>query len=79
MHSLRIPYLPKHPSEPNEDYYNEFVKDVPIMESFKNSEHDSDRHLLSVVLNKIEGDSQYQNKNAYNEINICLKKCLGFF
>ena len=73
MRSLRIPYLPKHPSEPNEDYYNEFVKDVPIMESFKNSEHDSDRHLLSVVLNKIEGDSQYQNKNAYNEINICLK------
>ena len=29
--------------------------------------------LIIVVLNKIEGDSQYQNKNAYNEINICLK------
>lgn len=73
MHSLRIPYLPKHPSEPNEDYYNEFVKEIPIMESFKNSEYDSDRHLLSVVLNKIKEDSQYQNKNAYSEINICLK------
>ena len=73
MRPLRIPYLPKHPSEPNEGYYNEFVKDIPIMESFKNSEYDSDRHLLSVVLNKIKEDSQYQNKNAYNEINICLK------
>lgn len=73
MHSLRIPYLPKHPSEPNEDYYNEFVKEIPVMKSFKNSEYDSDRHLLSVVLNKIKEDSQYQNKNAYNEINICLK------
>lgn len=73
MHPLRIPYLPKHPSEPNEDYYNEFVKDIPIMESFKNSEYDSDRHLLSVVLNKIKEDSQYQNKRAYDEINICLK------
>lgn len=73
MRPLRIPYLPKHPSEPNEDYYNEFVKDIPIMEFFKNSEYDSDRHLLSVVLNKIKEDSQYQNKNAYNEINICLK------
>ena len=73
MRSLRIPYLPKHPSEPNEDYYNEFVKEIPVMKSFKNSEYDSDRHLLSVVLNKIKEDSQYQNKRAYDEINICLK------
>lgn len=73
MHPLRIPYLPKNPSEPNEDYYNEFIKYIPIIKSFKNSEYDSDRHLLSVVLNKIKEDSQYQNERAYNEINTCLK------
>ena len=73
MHPLRIPYLPKNSTEPNKSYYEELVKYIPMMELFKNSKYDSDRHLLSVVLNKIKEDFQYQNKEAFNEINTCLK------
>lgn len=73
MHPLRIPYLPKNPTEPNESYYNDLVKYMPMMELFKNSEYDSDRHLLSVVLNKVKEDSQYQTDETYKEINTCLK------
>lgn len=73
MHPLRIPYLPKNPTEPNESYYNDLVKYIPMMKLFKNSEYDSDRHLLSVVLNKVKEDSQYQTDETYKEINTCLK------
>ena len=73
MHPLRIPYLPKNPTEPNESYYSDLVKYMPMMELFKNSEYDSDRHLLSVVLNKVKEDSQYQTDETYKEINTCLK------
>ena len=73
MHPLRIPYLPKNPTEPNESYYKDLVKYMPMMELFKNSKYDSDRHLLSVVLNKVKEDSQYQTDETYKEINTCLK------
>lgn len=70
---LKIPYLPRNVKEPNSEYFNILKDKIPEISLFYNSKYDSDRHLLSAVLDKVVNDPQYQSERAYKEIGICLK------
>lgn len=71
---LNIPYVPDDISEPNENLYNKYVKSIPLLEYFYNSNYDSDRHLVREIVNKIEEKpEEFANNETYNAIQTCLE------
>lgn len=58
------------------NYYSEYpkwVKRMPTLEKFLNSEYKSDRYLVDVVIDGIKRHSDLQNDEAYNELELCLQ------
>lgn len=50
-----------------------WVKEIPELQRFLDSEHEEDNILAKALMNKIDNDNSYQNKKTYNEINACLE------
>ena len=69
---LKLPYIPLNATEPNETLYQKYKDKVPLYQTFYESEYDSDRHLLSKLLEYMDKDPDYQNEVAYENVNLCL-------
>ena len=66
---LDIPYVPDDLTEPNELLVEKYSRYIPLLEYFANSEHDSDRHLVREIVNKIEQcPEELANKATYDAI-----------
>lgn len=58
------------------NYYSEYpkwIKRMPTLEKFLNSEYKSDRYLVDVVIDGIKRHLDLQNDEAYNELELCLQ------
>ena len=69
---LELPYMPLHATEPDEELYQKYKDKVPLYQSLYESQYDSDRHLLNKLLNYMDKDLDYQNEEAYENVNTCL-------
>lgn len=70
---LDIPYVPSDTREPDEKLYEKYRKYISLLDYFKNSEYDSDRHLVREVTERIEKlPDELANKETYDAIQICL-------
>lgn len=69
---LELPYMPLNASEPNETLYQKYKDKVPLYKDLYESVYDSDRHLLSRLLDYMDQDLDYQNETAYESVNTCL-------
>ena len=70
---LSIPYIPSSLEEPNETLFNKYKDNIPSIEYFYCSEHQSDRHLIRDILNRIAGSpEEFENEKAYKAIEECL-------
>lgn len=71
---LNIPYIPDNTEEPNKELFNKYSPYMEYLAYFYNSKHDSDRHLVREIINKIEEKpEELANKKTYDAINTCLK------
>lgn len=70
---LKIPELPwrEMPNYSNE--FTEYFQYIPMLKTFSESEHASDRYLVNAVIDGIKRHSDLQNDEAYNELNACLQ------
>ena len=77
LRPLKIPSLkwkaidPK--KEPDAWGYEEYIMKIPMLQTFADSEYESDRYLVKAVVNGIERHKDLQCKEAYDEINACLE------
>lgn len=70
---LSIPYVPSNLEEPKEELFNKYKDNIPSAEYFYHSEHESDRHLIRDVLEKINSSpEEFENQEAYEAIEQCL-------
>ena len=70
---LDIPYEPENLEEPNKLLLDKYGSHIPLLKTFGESEHDSDRHLAREVINKIENNQEeLANKETYDAIQTCL-------
>ena len=69
---LKIPQLYWKDYPEDWDAYNKYVKDIPYLETFINSDYIGDRKLVWAILDGIKNKIGLDTKEAYNEINICL-------
>lgn len=53
--------------------YPKWIKRMPTLEKFLNSEYKSDRYLVDVVIDGIKRHLDLQNDEAYNELELCLQ------
>ena len=51
----------------------ELFKVIPMLETFANSEYESDRYLVDAIWDGIVRHKDLQNQEAYDEINACLE------
>ncbi len=69
---LKIPQLYWKDYPEDWDAYNKYVKDIPYLETFINSDYIGDRKLVWAILYGIKTRIGLNTKEAYDEINICL-------
>lgn len=70
---LSIPYIPSNLNEPSEELFNKYKPFLPSAEYFFNSEHESDRHLIRDVMEKMANSpDEFENQEAYDAIEECL-------
>ena len=75
LRPLKIPNLKWKPIEKEPDgwgYEEMFIK-IPMLETFAESEYESDRYLVKAIVHGIDIHPDLQNKEAYDEINACLE------
>jgi len=68
---LKIPRLPW-VNEP-EKVDEKLIEEIPYMKTFLESEYEGDKILAKVLMNEVKKDPYCNTKEAYNEINECLK------
>jgi hypothetical protein len=71
LRPLKIPSLPW--KEFKSYSLEEWIKKIPMLEQFHNSEFEADRTLVNAIIDGIIKHSDLQNQEAYDEINACLK------
>lgn len=69
---LHIPYIPLKAKEPNKTLYQKYKDKVPLYQELYKSKYDSDRHLLSRLLDYMEKDEWYRSDLAYEKIDEAL-------
>lgn len=69
---LRIPQLYWKDYPEDWDAYNKYVKNIPYLETFINSDYIGDRKLVWAILYGIKTRIGLNTKEAYDEINVCL-------
>lgn len=75
LRPLKIPNLKWKPIEKEPDawgYEEMFIK-IPMLETFAESEYESDRYLVKAIIHGIDIHLDLQNQEAYDEINACLE------
>ena len=70
---LKIPNLKWKPVLTYYTDYPEWFKNIPMLQTFYNSEYEADRYLVNAVLDGIKRHKDLQNQAAYDEINACLE------
>lgn len=72
---LKIPRLQWKEVKPIK-YLDDWIEKIPYIQDFLNSEFEEDKHLVKIVMNRLEenllGDNTLNNKLTYDEINACL-------
>lgn len=66
---LRIPTLKWKPVVTYYTTYPEWFKNIPMLQTFYNSEYEADRYLVNAVIDGIMRHPDLQNQRAYDEIN----------
>lgn len=71
---LKIPSLPWRLS-PNysDEVINTYIQLMPTLEKFRNSEFAADRRLVLAVIEGIQHHPDLQNKESYDELELCLQ------
>ena len=70
---LRIPNLKWHSFISYKDEYSIWFERIPMLKKFSESEFPSDRQLVAAIISGIKSLPDIQNKEAYDEINLCLE------
>lgn len=71
---LIIPYIPLEDTEPDKKLINKYCKYMPILKKFSESEYQSNRHLVKLILEKIdENQEELVNKETFEAIEDNLK------
>ena len=75
LRPLKIPNLKWKPIEKEPDGwgYEEMFTKIPMLETFAESEYESDRYLVKAIVHGINIHPDLQNQEAYDEINACLE------
>lgn len=73
LRPLKIPNLKWKPVLTYYTDYEEWFKNIPMLQTFYNSEYEADRYLVNAILDGIKKHDDLQNKEAYDEINACLE------
>ena len=66
---LRIPDLVWKPVLTYYTDYEEWFKNIPMLQTFYDSEYEADRYLVNAIIDGIKLHSDLQNQRAYDEIN----------
>lgn len=66
---LRIPNLKWKPALACYTDYEEWFKNIPMLQTFYDSEYEADRYLVNAIIDGIKLHSDLQNQRAYDEIN----------
>ena len=69
LKSLRIPNLKWKPVLTYYTDYEEWFKNIPMLQTFYDSEYEADRYLVNAIIDGIKLHSDLQNQRAYDEIN----------
>ena len=70
---LEIPYVPDDLSGPDPVLIAKYSAGMPLLKTFAESPHDSDRHLAREIVRRIEKDSdELANQKTYDAIQTCL-------
>ena len=70
---LDIPYVPSDIREPDNKLYEKYKEKIPLLEYFKESKYDSDRHLVREITERIEKHKEeLDTKETYDAIQTCL-------
>ena len=70
---LKIPSLPWREVSNYYTEYPQWIKRMPTLEKFLNSEYESDKYLVNAVIEGIKKHSDLQNNKAYAELELCLQ------
>ena len=73
LRPLKIPNLKWKPVLTYYTDYEEWFKNIPMLQKFYDSEYEADRYLVNAILDGIKHHSDLQCKEAYDEINACLE------
>lgn len=66
---LKIPSLKWKPVLTYYTDYEEWFKNIPMLQTFYDSEYEADRYLVNAIIDGIKLHPDLQNKAAYDEIN----------
>ena len=71
MRPLKIPSLEwRQASRPRTTQeYNEWFKLIPYLETFHNSDFEGDKHMVDLILDKLESDERLCYQESYDELN----------
>ena len=73
LRPLKIPSLKWKPVLSYYTDYEEWFRDIPMLQTFYDSEYEADRYLVNAVIDGIKRHPDLQCKEAYDEINACLE------
>jgi len=73
LRPLKIPSLKWKPVLTYYTDYEEWFKNIPMLQTFYDSKYEADRYLVNAVLDGIKHHPDLQCKEAYDEINACLE------
>lgn len=71
---LKIPELQWRPFASNKDSYYYWVDKIPMLKTFIDSPHKSDRCLVDAIIEGIENHADLQNEESYKELNENLER-----
>ena len=67
---LKIPSLIWRECEQfSQEKYNWYFSKMPFLNKFFNSDFNGDRHMVNLIIQKLESDKRLQNEETYNELN----------
>ena len=70
---LQIPYEPKEDTEPDPILVEKYKDKIPLLEYYATSEHQCNRHLIKLVLERVDKDfDELGNQKTYDAIQECL-------
>ena len=73
LRPLKIPSLKWKPVLSYYTDYEEWFRNIPMLQTFYDSQYEADRYLVNAVIDGIKRHPDLQNKEAYDEINACLE------